>query len=102
MRGLPGRYVSGYLVTGSAGPSAKQEEVIGGQASHAWMEVFLPGSNDRVTRKHYIKPPTLEAIAAMRRLSETLLALDKLKMLPNSSPEGPKEIEGTADAQWIQ
>jgi len=44
MRGLPARYVSGYLVTGSAGPGAKQEEVIGGQASHAWVEVFLPGS----------------------------------------------------------
>jgi transglutaminase-like putative cysteine protease len=44
MRGLPARYVSGYLVTGSAGAGAKQEEVIGGQASHAWAEVFLPGS----------------------------------------------------------
>jgi len=44
MRGLPARYVSGYLVSGSAGSGAKQEEVIGGQASHAWVEVFLPGS----------------------------------------------------------
>ena len=44
MRGLPARYVSGYLVTGTAGPGAKQEEVIGGQASHAWAEVFLPGT----------------------------------------------------------
>jgi len=43
-RGLPARYVSGYLVSGSAGPGAKQEEVIGGQASHAWAEIFLPGS----------------------------------------------------------
>jgi len=43
MRGLPGRYVSGYLVpNGAAGPTARQEEVIGGQASHAWMEVLLP------------------------------------------------------------
>jgi transglutaminase-like putative cysteine protease len=42
-RGLPARYVSGYLVTGSAAPSTKQEEVIGGQASHAWAEAFLPG-----------------------------------------------------------
>ena len=39
MRGLPARYISGYLVTGSAGPGNKQEEVIGGQASHAWAEV---------------------------------------------------------------
>jgi hypothetical protein len=64
--------------------------------------MVLRHSNDRVTRKHYIKPPTLEAIAAMRRLSETLLALDKPKMLPNCSPEGPREIEGTGDIPWIQ
>jgi transglutaminase-like putative cysteine protease len=43
MRGIPGRYVSGYLVPGStAYPDAKQEDVIGGQASHAWAEVLVP------------------------------------------------------------
>jgi len=43
MRGIPGRYVSGYLVPGSAAsPDARQEEVIGGQASHAWTEVLMP------------------------------------------------------------
>ena len=43
MRGLPARYVSGYLVPNSAAsPSARQEEVIGGQASHAWAEALLP------------------------------------------------------------
>jgi transglutaminase-like putative cysteine protease len=44
MRGIPGRYVSGYLVPSSAtddDPGA--EDVIGGQASHAWMEMMLPG-----------------------------------------------------------
>jgi transglutaminase-like putative cysteine protease len=45
MRGLPARYVSGYLVPeGAAGPDARLEEVIGGQASHAWVEVYMPGS----------------------------------------------------------
>jgi transglutaminase-like putative cysteine protease len=44
MRGLPARYVSGYIVSGSGMSSTKQEEVIGGQASHAWAEVYLPGS----------------------------------------------------------
>jgi transglutaminase-like putative cysteine protease len=45
MRGVPARYVSGYLVPGDASSSdAKQEEVIGGQASHAWAEVFISGS----------------------------------------------------------
>ena len=45
MRGLPGRYVSGYLVPRrTAEPGASVEEVIGGQASHAWAEVYLPGT----------------------------------------------------------
>ena len=74
-------------------------ERIGVRESIAAM--VLRHSNDRVTRKHYIKPPTLEAIAAMRRLSETLLAFDKPKMLPNCSPEAPKEAEGTADVHWV-
>ncbi len=44
MRGLPARYVSGYLVpNGEAHAGGRQEEVIGGQASHAWAEVLLPG-----------------------------------------------------------
>jgi len=44
-RGLPARYVSGYLVPESAAsPDAKLQEVIGGYASHAWAEVYLPGS----------------------------------------------------------
>jgi transglutaminase-like putative cysteine protease len=44
MRGIPGRYVSGYLVPESTtAPAASAEEVIGGQASHAWVEVYAPG-----------------------------------------------------------
>jgi len=43
MRGIPGRYVSGYLVPGDgAAPDARQEDVIGGHASHAWAEVLIP------------------------------------------------------------
>lgn len=44
MRGLPARYVSGYLMPQStAEPGASAAEIIGGQASHAWTEVYLPG-----------------------------------------------------------
>jgi transglutaminase-like putative cysteine protease len=44
MRGLPARYVSGYLVPlRTAQPGASVEEVVGGQASHAWTEVYIPG-----------------------------------------------------------
>ncbi|HVA94649.1 MAG TPA: transglutaminase family protein [Candidatus Dormibacteraeota bacterium] len=43
--GLPARYVSGYMVPESAAsPDAKLQEVIGGYASHAWAEVYLPDS----------------------------------------------------------
>ena len=42
-RGLPARYVSGYLVPErSDNPNSALEEVIGGQASHAWAEVYIP------------------------------------------------------------
>ncbi len=42
-RGLPARYVSGYLVPRrTAEPGASIEEVIGGQASHAWTEIYIP------------------------------------------------------------
>jgi len=45
MRGLPARYVSGYLVPQAKNDDASNlEEVVGGQASHAWAEVFLPGA----------------------------------------------------------
>jgi transglutaminase-like putative cysteine protease len=45
MRGLPARYVSGYLAPARLGESSgSMEEVIGGMASHAWAEVFLPGA----------------------------------------------------------
>jgi transglutaminase-like putative cysteine protease len=43
MRGLPARYVSGYLVPArTASTESKQQEVIGGQASHAWAEILVP------------------------------------------------------------
>ena len=43
MRGVPGRYVSGYLVpTPAAEGKQSVEEVVGGQASHAWAEAYLP------------------------------------------------------------
>jgi transglutaminase-like putative cysteine protease len=41
--GIPARYVSGYLVPqNKENPEAKLEEVIGGQASHAWAEAYIP------------------------------------------------------------
>jgi transglutaminase-like putative cysteine protease len=42
-RGLPARYVSGYLAPRKpTDTAASLEQVIGGQASHAWAEIFVP------------------------------------------------------------
>jgi len=54
---LPARYVSGYLYNGPA------EHLKGAQASHAWVEVFLPGhgwqgldpTNNQQVNSHYVK-----------------------------------------------
>ena len=47
-RGIPARYVSGYLVPDSERANGARgtnlEEVIGGQASHAWVEAYLPNT----------------------------------------------------------
>ncbi|WP_304303552.1 transglutaminase family protein [Pseudacidovorax intermedius] len=39
--GLPARYVSGYLLTQ---PPPGQPRLVGADASHAWVEVYLPGA----------------------------------------------------------
>jgi hypothetical protein len=64
--------------------------------------MVLRHSNDRVTRKHYIKPPSIEAVSAMQRLSDTLATMQKPQLLPNCSPEVPKEGEAQAASQWVQ
>jgi transglutaminase-like putative cysteine protease len=43
-RGIPARYVSGYLVPRqTADAAAAMERVIGGLASHAWVQAWIPG-----------------------------------------------------------
>jgi integrase len=64
--------------------------------------MVLRHSNDRVTRKHYIKPPSIEAITAMRRLSETLSTIKTPKLLPTCSPELQKDTEATPVGEWVQ
>ena len=40
-RGLPAAYVSGYLLTR---PPPGQERLVGADASHAWVSVYIPGT----------------------------------------------------------
>jgi transglutaminase-like putative cysteine protease len=57
---LPARYVSGYLYNGPA------DQLKGAQASHAWVEVFVPDTgwcgldptNNRAADGHYVKVAT--------------------------------------------
>jgi len=42
MLGLPARYVSGYLLTGGAEDDAS---LLGADASHAWVQVWCPGTD---------------------------------------------------------
>lgn len=41
--GLPARYVSGYLLTA---PPPGQPRLVGSDASHAWVSLYLPGGDD--------------------------------------------------------
>lgn len=85
--GIPARYVSGYLATG-----------VGSEGSHAWLEVFVPGSgwfgydptNNSVVTEQYVKkahgrdyddcPP----LKGLRRGggSETLNVLVRVQAIP--------------------
>ena len=46
MLGLPARYVSGYLLTRppEASPSGDDAALVGADASHAWVQVWCPGT----------------------------------------------------------
>jgi transglutaminase-like putative cysteine protease len=62
-RGLPARYVSGYLTPRTTGEGGNGvEQVIGGRASHAWAEVFAPGTG------WVGVDPTLGALASGRHI----------------------------------
>ena len=41
--GLPAKYISGYILTN---PPPGQARLIGGDASHAWAAVYIPGVNE--------------------------------------------------------
>lgn len=51
--GLPGRYVSGYLVTK---PPPGKARSIGSDASHAWVAVYLPGPERELGRWAELDP----------------------------------------------
>jgi len=51
-------------------------------------------SDRRVTRKHYIKPPTIEAIVMMKKLLRHVLDAGKTQNTPQLLPKGIYRIGG--------
>ena len=53
--GLPARYVSGYLLTE---PPPGQPRLVGSDASHAWVSVYLPAATAAAAAGPTSTPPT--------------------------------------------
>ena len=80
---IPARYVSGYLYNGPA------DQLKGAQASHAWVEVYVPGhgwcgldpTNDRQPDGHYVKVATGRDFADVSPLKGTYRGTTKRELL---------------------
>lgn len=79
---IPARYVSGYLYNGPA------DQLKGAQASHAWVEVYIPGSgwcgldptNALPVAGHHVKVATGRDYADVSPLKGTYRGTDRRKM----------------------
>ena len=64
--------------------------------------MILRHTNERVTRKHYIKPPSAESRAAMRLLSVAFSNVGSIKLLPKIAPQTSQKSEDANGASWVQ
>ena len=62
--------------------------------------MILRHTNQRVTRKHYIKPPSIEARAAMLLLSEAFSNVGSVKLLPKIAPQTSQKLDDATGASW--
>lgn len=60
--------------------------------------MILRHTNDRVTKKHHIKPPSLESTMAMRQLSERFSKQGEIKWIKLHS-EQPTRNEEKSDPE---
>ena len=103
---IPARYVSGYLYNGPA------DQLKGAQASHAWVEVYLPGhgwcgldpTNNRQPGGHYVKVAVGRDFADVSPVKGTYRGTGKRQLLVDVLVSRLEEADGgrvasTASAQ---
>jgi transglutaminase-like putative cysteine protease len=92
---LPARYVSGYLYNGPA------DELKGAQASHAWVEVYVPGhgwcgldpTNARLADGHYVKVATGRDFADVSPVKGTYRGTAKRELTVDVLVSRPEDAE---------
>ncbi len=105
--GLPARYVSGYLLTS---PPPGQARLVGSDASHAWVSLYLPGesaaagrwadldpTNNRAPGEDYVIVATGRDYADVSPLRGVLHggADHELRVAVTVTPSGPEEAAPT-------
>jgi hypothetical protein len=72
--------------------------------------MILRHTNDRVTKKHHSKPPSLESTMAMRQLSETFPKQGEIKLHSEqptrneekSDPERARQDQKLCNPMWLK
>jgi hypothetical protein len=75
--------------------------------------MILRHTNDRVTKKHHIKPPSLESTMAMRQLSERFSKQGEIKWIKlhseqptrneeKSDPERARQDQKLCNPMWLR
>ena len=72
--------------------------------------MILRHTNDRVTKKHHIKPPSLESTMAMQQLSETFSNRERSNCIPSSqrgtrrspTPSGLGKTRSLCNPMWLK
>lgn len=101
-QGLAGRYVSGYLATR---PPPGQERLVGADASHAWVSLWVPGggwlaldpTNDRITDeahatvavgRDYGDVPPVKGVIYTKAKESTMTVSVDMAPLEEPDPDG--------------